>query len=115
MKNIGFGVWESLTGGGFLRGVGEAINNLVFALLFVPAWPVIYLLEPGWMLGKSMNFDWVGSLLVCAGTGLIGGGVLVYIWVMALAFMRRFLPDFLAATAAMSVFLIAPAVAAMLT
>ena len=71
-------------------------------------------MEPGWDLGKSMNLDWIGSLFVCAGIGLIGGGLLVYMWVIALAYIRRFVPDFIAAIAAMSVFSIAPFIAALI-
>ena len=110
---LGFGLWEALTGGGFFRGVGEALQNLILAILFIPAWPVVYLMEPSWILGKSMNLDWIGSLLVCAGIGIIGGGLLVILWVIALANIRRFLPDFIAALAAMSVFSLAPFIAAL--
>ena len=109
---IGFGVWEAITGGGFLKGIGEAVQNFIYAALFVPAWPVVYLLEPSWFLGKTFEFGWAGCLLVCGIMCVISASVFVYLWVMALAYLRRFVPDFIAAVSAMAIFLIAPAIAA---
>ena len=109
---IGFGIWEAITGGGFFRGIGEAVQNFIYAALFVPAWPVVYLLEPSWFLGQTLEFGWAGCLFVCGIMSVIGASIFVYLWVLALAYLRRFLPDFIAAATAMVIFLIAPAIAA---